>query len=73
MYDFATSDDTYSQLIPMEVDAYERNGYVCSVFSRMDKSQSYFPIIRENDWADARFELLDASSTGKKYIYVLFH
>jgi hypothetical protein len=64
VYDFATSDTEYTQLIPMGIEAYQRNGFVCSQFSQIESSMSYFPILREDNWENVPYKLVDTSSAG---------
>ena len=69
IYDFATSDSSYSQLVPMRIQAYVQDNYVCAHLSHMETTQSYFPILREENWEDQAYKLFDSTSIG--FIYAL--
>jgi hypothetical protein len=64
VYDFATSDVTYSELVPMGIEAYKNGKYICAKFSVISSSQSYFPIIRIEKWETAPYLLFDSESLG---------
>jgi hypothetical protein len=65
VYDFATSDSSFSQLVPMGMEGFLSNGFVCANFGKLSPStDSYYPIIRLAEWEDVPYRLLTSSSSG---------
>ena len=62
IYDFATSDETYSSLVPMGIEAYRKDNSICAQMTVT--SGSYFPIIRIHDYQNKPYILFDSQSEG---------
>lgn len=64
VYDFATSDTSYSQLLPINISATLQNGQVCAHLPSMDTTSNYFPIVRLDNWENQPFKRFDGESIG---------